>query len=346
MGSKFLIFILAVLFALLCCLGTAAQSTDVNFPTNVTSNEIDGTVRARDIGDSRLTSYYYTFDGGQGDIFINVVTRNFSGDIDVFAADGLRPLTKMVIFADGNLNETGRLIYMRKAERLILRVQGRTPNDDAASYRIKFAGSFIALAGKKDDIAPKLSQSEEVSDAGIRVNSVGTIVEVVPKPQPPKKPAETVTPAQKPPETVAKTVEKPAPKETKEPAPPSVTVTENIPAAKPAEKRATPAQPVKVAPGRRTADGPITVFHGKPKPKNTGSAAKPVPKPPPPPVEKAADPLANIHLVVLLKDGNKIERPMSEVEKFSVDNGVLTVIAKDGKTVHYQILDVAKVTIE
>ena len=65
----------------------AAQSTDANFPTNLTTNEIVGTIRARDVGDSRLTSYYYTFDGGQGDMFINVVTRNFAGDIDVFAAE-------------------------------------------------------------------------------------------------------------------------------------------------------------------------------------------------------------------------------------------------------------------
>ena len=36
---------------------------------------------------------------------------------------------------------------------------------------------------------------------------------------------------------------------------------------------------------------------------------------------------------------------MSEVSKFSVDKGVLTVIAKDG-SIGYSMLDVAKVTIE
>ena len=39
-----------------------------------------------------------------------------------------------------------------------------------------------------------------------------------------------------------------------------------------------------------------------------------------------------------------VGRPMSEVLKFSVDKGVLTVITRDG-TVTYPILDVAKVTI-
>jgi hypothetical protein len=65
-----------------------------------------------------------------------------------------------------------------------------------------------------------------------------------------------------------------------------------------------------------------------------------------PPAEKKPDPLASIRLVVLLKNGETIEKPMSEVQKFSVDKGILTVIAKDGSTARYSILDVAKVTIE
>jgi hypothetical protein len=59
-----------------------------------------------------------------------------------------------------------------------------------------------------------------------------------------------------------------------------------------------------------------------------------------------ADPLANVQLVILFKDGRKIERPLTEVFKFSVDGGVLTVIAKDGRTGKYQMVDVAKVTIQ
>ena len=160
---KNLILACAALLTAAFGMTAAAQSTDANFPTNVTTSEIVGTVRARDVGDSRLTSYYYTFDGGQGDMFINVVTRNFAGDIDVFAAEGLRPLTKMVIFAEGGPSETGRLIYMRKPERLILRVQGRPPDDDPATFQIKFGGSFIAMAAKSDDKTPKYDPAAPVS---------------------------------------------------------------------------------------------------------------------------------------------------------------------------------------
>jgi len=349
---KNLILACAALLTAAFGMTAAAQSTDANFPTNVTTSEIVGTVRARDVGDSRLTSYYYTFDGGQGDMFINVVTRNFAGDIDVFAAEGLRPLTKMVIFAEGGPSETGRLIYMRKPERLILRVQGRPPDDDPATFQIKFGGSFIAMAAKSDDKTPKLDRTETVSDAGIKVNSVGTIVAVIPKPQPPKKTIETVP--QKPSEPVAKTKPKSEtePKETTSP-PPEVTVSENIPPAKEPAKSESSAKPAKPPVKKSAVAGPSTIFSGKPKStaKAAGAPAKTAPakgkataKPPSPPPPVTPDPMASIHLVVLLKDGNKIERPMNEVLKFSVDKGVLTVITREGVAT-YSMLDVAKVTI-
>jgi hypothetical protein len=49
-----------------------AQSINQSYPTPITSNEISGKIAARDLGDARLTAYYYAFDGAQGDIFINV----------------------------------------------------------------------------------------------------------------------------------------------------------------------------------------------------------------------------------------------------------------------------------
>lgn len=316
------------------------------------------------MGDPRLTSYFYAFDGGQGDLFINAVTQNFNGDIDVFAADALRSLTKMVVYAETEPSETGRLIYLRKPERLILRIQGRTPNDDAATFRIKFGGSFIALSGEKDVAAPAIKTSDAVAESGVRVNSVGTIVEVIPKPQPTPKP----TPERK--EIVAAVVKK---TESVKKATPEAVKTpknepkENVSAAKTVEtKPASPPTkkaPVKgdkdvteketaVASSMKKPSAPKvkTVFNQPNKPKsisaNKKPAEKPQSKPKAPPVEKKPDPLASIRLVVELKDGKVIERPMSEVEKFSVDNGVLTVLAKDGKSVKYSILEVAKVTIE
>src|SRR5205085_1291034 len=113
--------------------------------TPITSSELIGVIKARDIGDARLTTYFYAFDGAQGDIFINVVAKNLSGDIDIFTVDSMLPLTKMVFYPDIDTTETGRLIYLRKPERLLLRVQGRPPGDDPATFKIRFGGSFIAL---------------------------------------------------------------------------------------------------------------------------------------------------------------------------------------------------------
>lgn len=165
------------------------QSSEQTFPTAVTSKEIVGQIKSRDIGDSRLTTYFYAFDGVQGDVFINVVTKNFNGDIDIFTADNMRPLTKMVIYADNGLNETGRLIYLRKSEHLLLRIEGRSLNDDSATYRIKFAGTFVALAAQKVDQAPVIERIGSGDKTGSKVNSVGTIIEVKPTqpPQPVKK---------------------------------------------------------------------------------------------------------------------------------------------------------------
>jgi hypothetical protein len=167
---------------LLCCNHTFAQSTSQNFPTPVTTNEINGSIKARDIGDSRLTTYFYTFSGDQGDLFINIVTRNFTGDLDVFTTAGLRPITKIVIYANDSENETGRAVYFRKTEKLLLRIQGRSPNDDPASFRIKFAGSFVA-ANESDTLSePELPKITTANGTGIRVNSVGTIIPAPPKP--------------------------------------------------------------------------------------------------------------------------------------------------------------------
>jgi hypothetical protein len=338
------------LAALLLTYGAVSQSTDQSFPTAVTSNEINGQIRARDMGDSRLTRYFYAFDGGQGDIFINVVTTNLEGSIDVFTADGLKPLAKIPVYGDPNSSETGRLIYLRKPERLLLRVEGRSPNDDAASFRIKFAGSFIALEAAKPVEPPTVADTIKPDEPGVRVNSVGTIVAVVPKPPPPAKPV----PEKKtvPPEEGAKEVGKieAVSKPKAEATPKKV----NRPPAQSAssEKKAEPEKDVASTPKNleTKAEG-----HAAPPKENTTpekrveTAAKAKSKGamlPPAAKQPVPDPLAGIHLVIEFKDGALVTRPMNEVVKFSVDKGVLTVISKDGTTARYSILDVAKVTIQ
>lgn len=368
-----LITIFVVLLSL--SLNAYSQSTDQLFPTPITTNEISGKIKARDLGDSRLTTYYYVFNGEQGDVFINVVTNNFSGDIDIFSNDGARTLTKMVIYADASVNETGRVVYLRKPEKLLLRIEGRTQNDDDATFRIKFAGSFQAITDGKIVEQPKLPEIKTDTNSGIRVNSVGTIVEVIPKPTPQPKEipvaveeksekkevvkeisigteetetvvAETSPKSEKTDEKVtevAANTDKTEENKTEE------TPKVNDPATpKKKPKVVKEKKPVKTAEIKK--EEPIETAE-KEAEKSEEKAAEKVAKAPKPKKtkpEKAVepDPLANIRLVVIFKDGTKLERPMNEILKFGVDKGILTVITKDGTIGRYSILDVAKMTVE
>ena len=90
-------------------------------------------------------------------------------------------------------------------------------------------------------------------------------------------------------------------------------------------------------------DSPSTVTD---KPTTPTSTTRRGARPTKPTGTKAPDPLANINLVISFKDGSTLKRPMSEVERFSVDKGILTVVSKDGRVGLYSIFDVLKVTIE
>jgi hypothetical protein len=348
------IFRVLCILCVLCgsILFVKAQSTNQSFPTPVTTNEINGKINARDIGDARLTSYFYVFNGTQGDVFINVVTKNFDGDIDVFTANNLRPLTKITVYSDNPENETGRIVYLRQPEKLILRIEGRTPNDEPATFRIKFAGSFEPLkaVAETEDQNPPEVKTENQGD--VRVNSVGTIIEVKPKPTPKVKEtekSETVAESKK----EEKKSEKPAEKEKaeekkaetdevaekkeeetsekeidkpKEKTAPVVVITDNLP--KTEEKKTEETE-------EKKTDETVVKKESKTKNKTT-KKVKPV----------EPNPLENIKLVVLFKDGTKIERPMSEVLRVNVDKGILTIVAKDGTIGRYSILDVAEMTIK
>jgi hypothetical protein len=332
----------AVLFAFIAALflaGTnSAQSVNVSYPTPILTNEIEGTIKARDIGDARLTSYYFTFLANQGDVFINIVTKNFNGDIDVFLAEGLKPLTKVVVYADMSDNETGRVLYFRKSERLILRVEGRTPNDDPATFRIKFAGSFEASKDAPTE-EPALPDLKAANDTGIRVNSVGTIVAAAPKQKPTPEPTGTVAENEKPGDT--ETV-------------PSQAENEPTGAAKEKKVEVVVTDPTAAAeePARTTAKAPAERRRGKGlRSRSRTSAAAKVPAPPRrrPPAkapEAEPDPLKSIFLLIEFKNGGKIERPMSEVLRMTVDKGILTVISRDGTIGRYSIFDIVKTTIQ
>jgi hypothetical protein len=314
----FLLFAFAcyAFYVLLSPISTIAQSSDQNFPTHVTSNEISGVIKPRNIGDARLTTYFYLFEGTQGDIFINVATTNFSGDIDVYAADSLKPLTKMVMYADAGSSETGRLIYLRQPARMLLRIEGRTPNDEVATFRIKFAGSFVALAPETYEPPPTIAKREEAKpaksepavstgDQGEKQESAPTKIEE----------AKTEEPAER---------EEPKPKDDDE------TVLEN-------ESAKVTVKPVKTPPVKKSAR---TTRAEKPK------AQKPKIEDQKPKDEPQPDPLAKVKFIVVFKNGVTVEVAMTDVKSFSFDRGTLTVVEKSGKITRYQITDIAKVTVE
>ena len=344
----------------------AAQSPDQLFPTPVRTSEIVSSIKARDLGDSRLTTYYYTFEGEQGDVFINVQSRSFTGDIDVFVVPTQIPLTKMVIYADQTETETGRVIYLRKPERLLLRIQGRTPGDEEAVIRIKFAGSF-AVSKLDNSSTPEVPRTGSTTESDVRVNSVGTIVEVIPKVKPtPDAVAEreeeknepVKSDAEPPPSDRKEAVaEKNEPSESERK---KAEVVVNDPVAEepknPGPTRRPPANRRSTAARTRTTAKPPAAETENPVAESSSETARPtatasrrnrrVADQPKKEEPAKVDPIANVRLVIYFKDGSKIDRPMPEVQRFSVERAVLTVIHKNGTIGRYSMADVLRVSIE
>ena len=331
----------------------SAQSTEQLSPTPITSKTLAGKINARDIGDSRLTTYYFAFDGKRGDIFINVVTTNFNGDIDVFTVDGLKPRTKITVYADTSENETGRVVYMRKPERLLMRIQGRSPNDDPATYQIKFAGSFGALAASASNNGSELPTVDTSGEGTVRVNSVGTIIE---DPEKEKESVDSETDVAKTVDTVkddSKRAEKTVEKKVAKSDIPSVF-----------DPRKKPDTVVREASGRSRPrviiNDPFADFDRKEvtveiKKKAKPSAIVTIERAPDDEVEaenvtteaeRKVAALAKINLVITLKNGKKFQKRMSKVSSFNVFDGVLKVVGIDGKVTKFSILEVDKIIIE
>ena len=361
-----------MLFCILCLafnfVCVKAQSTNIEFPTAVTTNEIKGKIAARDVGDSRLTSHYYYFNGTQGDIFIKILTSNLEGDIDIFIADTLRPVTKISVYSDSS-TETGREIYLRKPEKLLLRVEGRTPIDESANYSIKFEGSFLAAMPKKESEDSKLPVVKSETEGIVKVNSVGTIIKtpnkiITPKTTVAKTPVKTPNKTPNKTTTVPKSVstienkpetekiENSTTSKTETTEKPEVVITEDLPKETPPEtaaaKTAKPSK--KIKPKKKTTTKPVTEANTPVTGENTEIVSKPTAKekalPKPTTAQELAKALENVKLIILLKDGTQVERPMNEVLRVNVINGMLTVTAKDGSIRRYSILDITKMSIE
>src|SRR4030095_16354395 len=161
-----------------------AQSLNPASPAPIRGTNLQGKIAARDLGDSRLTDHYYAFTGTPGDLLITVKSQNLNGDLDVFTAVTLRPLLKLTLYAESTAPVT-KGIYLRKREDLILRIEGRSPNDDEGTYQLFFGGSFQPIAG--GEIAEnETATTEPMAPTGDRktkrVSSVGARL---PEPEPP-----------------------------------------------------------------------------------------------------------------------------------------------------------------
>ena len=338
---------LRVLFLLAAVAGYArAQSTDIAWPSPVRSNEVRGTIPARDLGDPRVTDHFYAFIANPGDILITVDSRNLNGDIDVFTSSSLRPLLKFTVYA-GSSSPITKGLYLRRQESLILRVEGRTPDDDDAVYRLHFGGTFEPitsgpLAEHEDALGPATTAASSnkgdrrVSSVGARIDEPPTEVAETPKetPSPITSEPESKAAATKPTTrntrtrgTVARrtrparTPPKPKPAD-------AAKADETIAKGETGEKPATESS---------EAETPTTA-PARPARRSRGSRAT---KPPAPQESEDSGP----RLVIETSDGTLVDRYMGGVRRVTVENGQVVVLGKDGKIQRIPLASVVRMTI-
>jgi hypothetical protein len=342
---------------LLVCFSAAisrGQSGDQSLPTPVLTNEIGGTIRALDIGDSRQTRHFYAFEAEPGDLAITVNSRNLNGDVDVFTAVTFRPLLKISIYANTIPPEVSKGVYLRTHQILILRVEARSPDDDPGSYRITFGGSFQPFRGGIPVAENIESPETTTSRNGRRLSSVGATL-----PQPAEPNPEAARTEERPPDTEAakETETKPEPK----PKPARTTTRGSARNRTPRPPRPKPADTEKPKPESAKTETPETEKTKSETPKNerpkTARSKTTKPKVEPKPVareeksgesEAAAAPqeLPGPHLIIEQKDGTRIDRPMSTVRRVVVEGGTIVVFLKTGKIERVPMSGVSRMSIE
>ena len=344
------LFLALILPGLLCTIASAAfgQSSDASLPTPVLANEINGKISALDLGDPRSTRHFYAFEGTPGDLLITIDSKNLNGDMDVFTAVTFRPLMKTTIYASSQSGEVTKGLYLRTRQILILRVEARTPNDEAGSYHVRFGGSFAPFSGG----IPVAENSEAPEDrpggSGKRLSSVGAtiaepVVETPPPTVEPKPPAATEKPA----EETATDKKVTAPKSARtRPVRPSTTARNSRGRARPAKPKPAPAktEAAKTSPAKAEEAKPEEVK------KETSAEEKPAAATP----EKSESakpaaqelPLPGAHLIIESKDGTKIDRPMSTVRRVVVEGGMIVIVLKTGKIERIPMSTVARMAIE
>lgn len=324
-----------IIFLLASFAGAAwAQSTDVAWPSPVRTNEVVGKIAARDLGDARVTDHYYAFTGTPGDLLITVESLNLNGDVDVFTLSGLRPLLKFTIYA-GSPAPITKSIYLRQQEDLLLRVEGRTPNDDNATYQIRFGGSFAPITSgplaEHEDQTQPATAGEASGREGRRVSSAGARIDE------PRTEVVVETPAPAP--TVEST----------EPKPGSARSARNSRTRRPSPRRKRPPKPEGTAATAETENKPpaeISETETKPRPKGRRttrrtSAARPAHTPPVIQQPEESGP----RLLIETNDGTLVDRFMNSVRRVTVENGQVVVVSKDGKIQRIPLASVVRMTI-
>jgi hypothetical protein len=358
-----------------------AQSSELDQPTPITTNEVAGRIAPRDLGDARQTSHYFTFNGTQGDLLLTIESDNLDGVVDLFLTPGLRPLTQVTLFAGSALN-VSKTVFLRKDETLILRVQARTPNDADGTYRVRLGGSFqpainaAAASSEPETTAANKPSARTPGRGGHRVNAVGARIDEpeveAPKPEAAEAPKETPTPAR----DTAATPRAPTPKTDppRRTRTPTRTETARRPAPKPARKpgaaktetgaEPTPDEtetartdtaeptPAKPEPARtRTGRTPRT-GRTKAATKRASESTKetaPAAAAPAEAVQSEPTPVPQLgatHLVIENKDGTKVEHDMSTVKSVTVVSQLLVVVLKSGRIERYPMTKLLRMAIE
>lgn len=328
-----LILLVATLTSGALC-NAAAQSTNQDLPTPVFGNEINGTITALDLGDSRSTRHYYAFEATPGDLLVTVNSRNLNGDVDVFTAVTFRPLTKITIYAGTIPPEVTKSLYFRTRQIVILRVEARTPNDDAGNYRITLGGSFQPFSGGIPVAENAAADTEPTKrdDNPQRLSSVGATI-----PRPPSEVAVEPKPAET-------EVEKPAEEKPVTPAP---TARRNTPRTTPRRnpRTRTPPRTTRTTPPKTEAAKTETeqpkAEEEKPRAADERKTAEK------PATEKAPqEPPPGARLIIEQTDGTRIDRPMSTVRRVIVETNVIVIVLKTGRTERIPMASVARMAIE
>ena len=327
-----------------------AQSNDVEYPTPVRENPLEGRIVARDLGDARLTQHFYVFTGMPGDILLKVESANLEGDLDLFRAAGLQPLLKVGMYSGGGLSIINKSAYLKRRETLILRIEARTPDDQPGTYKITFGGAFEVYGGPEIIAPPIAGNLPDSKQPKVRVNSAGARLDIPEEAKPAPTPEATIAATPPTPAKPKGRTRVPQPKPTPSPEPASATepeIASTIPAPpkpKPARKgKVTRAKPVPTkptpAPTAVAATEPESA-PPPPKPKTTTTAKKVKP----PVAAKPKPVVVQTQLLLELKDGTRVVR--ENARRVTIEKGVIVVITAEGKIERYSLLDITKMSVE